>query len=238
MDRDRLGDKTVLITEVPHESFNTDTDESLFYPKSCRALFLEDLRTLVLVMPGPPHEQASWQFGIRLGIKLNDMGCFKEATVPGSAKCTLANANKEPDGSWGPRKKGYITFVVESSVSETARKLEHDAGLWLESTEVSHVTQVLTIKIYRTHPEIIFCMWKAVEEDESTRLQAAIVQEIRVTLANGRPMADGELCLSFADLFERRARQGTAEKDIIFSKRDLGAIARIVWEDLEFVPRG
>jgi hypothetical protein len=167
-------------------------------------------------------------------MKLNDMGCFEEASVPGSAKRTLANAKKQPDTSWGPCGKRYITFALESGVSETNRKLERDAALWLESTEVSHVKQVVTITVGRVCPEIIFRVWKTEEKENSARLQAAIVQEIHVTRINGQPTADRDLCLSFADFFERRPRRGTAEKDIIFAKRDLEAIARKVWDDMEF----
>lgn len=237
IDRDELSDKIILVTDVPPESLNTDTDESPLYPKSCRALYLEKLRTLVLVMASTPHEEASRQFGARLNMKINDMGCFDEASLTGSAKRSLKNAKKQPDDSWGPASKGYITFTIESGVSETNRKLERDAALWLESTEESRVTQVVTIKIHRSRSEIVFSLWKAEEQGEITRPRAVISEVVHVTLINGQPTADGQLCLSFAEFFEREPRRGTAEKNVSFSKRDLEAISRAVWKDMGFMPR-
>jgi hypothetical protein len=57
-----------------------------------------------------------------------------------------------------------------------------------------------------------------------------------VILSDERPTADGTICLSFEEVFERKPQQGTAEKDIIFSTRELGGIARFVWEDMGFIP--
>jgi hypothetical protein len=65
----------------------------------------------------------------------------------------MENVTKTPNESWGPIGKGIITFAVEAGVSESERALETDAKIWLEHSE-SHVTQVMTIKISRTRPEV------------------------------------------------------------------------------------
>jgi hypothetical protein len=233
MDRDQLSDKTVLVTDFPAKSFIIDSDEGSPIPKSFKALYLEDLRTLVLVMPGPPHELASRRFAAKLDIKLNDMDCFEEINQTGSTTRSMPNVKKEPDASWGPRGKGYSTCVIESAVSESNRSLHNDARIWLEHKE-SHVTQVVTIKVHRVRPEIVFSLWKATENQTATQCHAGVKQEVHTTLTHGRPIADGELCLSFEEIFERRSRPGTRERDIVFSARELGGIARVVWEVMGF----
>jgi hypothetical protein len=234
-DRDELSDKTVLVTEFPPESFIIDSDEEYEespIPKSYKALYLEDVRILVLVMRGLPHEVASQHFGVKLGIKLNGMNCLEEIILTGGATCALRGVRKEPDGSWGPRGKEYSTCVLESGVSESNRSLQRDARIWLEHEE-SHVSQVVTIKIHRVRPEIVFSVWKATEEEISTQRRSFSEQEVLVTLTHGRLTADGRLCLSFEELFERPPRPGTRECDIVFSPGELGGIARVVWEEMD-----
>jgi hypothetical protein len=197
------------------------------------------LRILVLVMPGPPHEIASRHFEAILNIKLHDMKCFEDIVLIGSMTQSMPTVRKEPDGSWGSARNDWPTCVLESGVSESSRSLHRDAKIWLDNKE-SHVTQVVTIKIHRTQPKIVFNVWKKTEEETATRNHADLdqpEQEVNVTLIRERPMTDGILCVSFEDLFERQRRPGTREGDIVFSKRDLGGIARLVWQRMGFVPR-
>jgi hypothetical protein len=235
-DRDQLSDKTVLVTEFPPESFIIDSDkEESPIPKSYKALYLEDVRILVLVMRGLPHEVASRHFEAKLGIRINDMNCLEEIILTGGATRSLHGVKKEPDGSWGPIDKEYSTCVLESGVSESNRALQHDARIWLEREE-SHVSQVVTIRIHRVRPEIVFSVWKATvptEEERTARRRSVRKQEVHVTLTHGRPTADGRLCLSFEELFERRPRPVTRECDIVFSPGELEGIAEVVWEEMD-----
>jgi hypothetical protein len=245
---DSLGDHTIVVTGFPTESFlvddnnsdndnNRDTDNCHEPPvlRKRKALYFERSKILILTMLGPPHEIASRQFAAELFLKLQNMNCRREVPATGGATRPLTNVSKEPDESWGPRGTGYITFAVESGVSESARALQCDAKIWLEHPE-SHVTQVVTIKISRVMPQIIFSVWKITPEEGGAGAQqprrAGLDHQVHVTLAHGRPAASGTLCLSFEQFFERRARQGTSERDMVFSKRELGGIARDVWGEM------
>jgi hypothetical protein len=242
--QDSLRDHTIVVTGFAAENFiidnddDDDDDEPLILKKR-KALYLEQSRILILTMPGAPHEKASRLFTMQLAFKLEEMNCIDEISPSGGAIQELNNVCKAPDESWGPVATRYITFALESGVSESTRALQCDAKIWLEHPE-SHVTQVVTVKISRTRPEIIFSVWKTTPEDRETRAQhprrASLDHEVRVTLAHGRPIASGRLCLSFEQFFERRARLGTSERDLVFSTRELGRIARDVWVQMGFMP--
>ena len=123
----------------------------------------------------------------------------------GGAQRELANVTKCPDESWGATTKEYITFAVEVGVSEGEHALESDAKIWLEQSE-SHVTQVVTIKISRTRPKVLFSLW--VTDERDTRAghpqRATTAQEVFVVLEKGQPATEGSLCISFEKLFDRR----------------------------------
>jgi hypothetical protein len=244
LDRDPLCDHTALVTGFPIESFDIDeddydaVDDESAILRHRKALYLTDSKTLILTMPSRPHEEASRRVDILLASKLKNMNCEDELSPTGGWTITVGNVSKEPDASWAPREESYPTLVVESAVSKSSRAVGWDARIWLEHDD-SHVTQVVAIKIYRPRPEIVFTVWKkAPEETRALRAQhpprAVADQDIHVTLEEGRPMADGNLCLSFEKIFERRPRPGTPEGDLVFSARELGGIARGVWRGMGF----
>lgn len=234
-DQDPAGDHTVLIIGYPNKWFNIDDDESSLIPGRHKALYLQDSQILLLTMPGRLHELAASRLNDYLVLKLNEMGCFEEVISMGRETASIDSVNKEPDASWGPVRTGaapdYATCVVEAAVSESSRALSLDARIWLEPKE-SHVTQVIGVKIYQ-RPEIVFQVWTRARQQRGTRSdyppRAVVEQEVRVTLQAGRPVANGTLRISFEKLFERKPRRGTAEGDMIFSGRELGGIARLVW---------
>ena len=242
-DRDPTGDHTILVTGFPNKYFTIDDDERSLIPGSRKALYLQNTQILLLTMPGGPHEIAAARFSDRLFLKLNEIGCSGEIVPIGRKTTSIGTAvKKEPDASWGPFRAGtgpsYATCVVESAVSESSRALSRDARIWLEHDE-SKVTQVIAVKISRQRPEFVFAVWKrAAREQRDTRanhpLRAVVDQEIRVTLQAGRPVAEGMLRLSFQELFERQPQPGTAERDINFSARELGGIARMVWSEMGY----
>lgn len=92
------------------------------------------------------------------------------------------------------------------------------------------------MNIYQGRPEIVFTVWKRGRQQRGSRAhhpaRAVVDQEVKITLKAGRPVADGTLRLSFEEVFERKPQPGTAEGDIHFSARELGAIARMVWSEM------
>lgn len=236
-DRDPIGDHTVLTTGFPNKYFTIDDDNRSLIPRSCKALYFQDTQTLILTMAGRPHDAAATRFGYHLFRKLDDMGCYNEISSTSRARVSLDNVKKEPDGSWGPFRPGgepkYATCVLEAAVSESSRALSRDPRIWLEHPE-SRVTQVIAVKVYR-RPEIVVTVWKRSWDTAAHYPPRAVEdQEIRITLQARQPVASGLLRLSFAALCERAPRPGTAEGDLIFSARELGRIARMVWGEMGF----
>lgn len=164
-------------------------------------------------MQSTPHEVASRRFASFLTLKLDKMNCFYAISPTRGAtreiENRMGNVRKSPDESWGHLGSGYSTCVVESAVSECCRSLCLDAKIWLEHVD-SHVTQVITIKIHRTRPEIVFTVWKGASQDRDTQAQhpprAVVDQEIHVKLEEKRSMAERHISLSFEKIFERRPR--------------------------------
>lgn len=244
--RDSLCDHTILITGFPAQSLITDDDDDidddeLIIPPKFKLLYLKNSETTFITMRSSPHEIAGLMFGRILDRKLTAMNCADEYIPTGAAIVKMTNVQKMPDQSWYPPSRDYITLAVEAGVSESKGALARDAKIWLEHAE-SHVSQVVVIKISRTRPEILFSIWKATRQERDTRAhhprRATKVQNVHVTLGEGGGLeVDGSICLSFEELFERKSQSGTAEKDITFSTRDLSGIARIVWEEMGFIPR-
>lgn len=237
LDRSSLMlDHTVLVTRFPPQMFgleSEDVDNPI--PLKGKLLYLEDSHILIVTMPSRPHERLSREIGHLWREKLRRMNCVGELADAGGTTTHLQNCRKEPDGYWGPDAVDYPTCVLEVGLSESLRQLDRDAQRWIENS-LSHVTQVVTVKIYPHRHEMIFAIWRRT----ATR-RAEKDEEIYVELVEGRPIVRNNrrrLRISFEKLFERPPTPGTAEGDLIFSARELGSLARIVWRDMGLIPRG
>jgi hypothetical protein len=237
--RDQLSDSTALITGVPKDLVLDEDDGNRHPPIQYhrKALYLEDSKTLLVTHRGLTHGIAHGTFFWRCCIKLDDMHCDEDADPTGGATVPMANVIMEPDESWCPSPSFDPSFVVLTDVSKSNRALHRDAKIWLENPE-SPVTQVITIEIPRTRPEIVYRVWKKEPQERETRQhphRAVVTHEARVTIVQGRPTADGDLTLSFEEFFQRKPRPGTTEGDIILPAHDLESVAGKVWEHMGFI---
>jgi hypothetical protein len=240
-ERDSLSDHTILITGFPDNNLlNYDQDGSAYPLRKAKKLFLTDLKVLIITMAGGPHERACRLLCVHLDRKLCAMGCEEELLAAGREQQELPGVKKDPDESWMPRSKDYITLAVEIGVSESASALANDAKIWLEHPE-SHVKQVLTIGVSKAREEITFRLWKVAPQERETRSthppRASMDHSVLVTLENGEPVAHGTITISFEEALERKPHRGTAEKDFVFSPRELGAVSRLIFERLGCIPR-
>jgi hypothetical protein len=209
-------------------------------PPKKKLVYFPDSQILVFIMAGAPHEILSRAINELLCEKLKEMNGREELTARGSTKEHLLNLGKQPDESWGPVAAGYATCALEVGVSESLRKLDCDAQRWLRNDD-SHVTQVITAKIYPHRHEIVFAIWR-----RTTCRQAEKDDEIRIEWNDGRPIChrcqprrrnDTDLNICFERMFEGPPTRGTAERDVILSGRELGGIARMVWVEMGLIPR-
>jgi hypothetical protein len=227
-----LQDRTVLVTRFPPQMFEIESNVDNPVIPGRKVLYLPESQVLISTMAGTCHEIVSRKIEYLLQEKISKMGCEHALRAVGQTREHLQNLNKEPDGSWGPQAVRYPTCVLEIGMSESLRQLDRDAQRWIEN-EISHVTQVITVKIYPRRHEIIFTTW-----NRTARRRAEKNNEIHVELREGRPRVrnNKRLRLSFDQIFERPPTPGTAERDVIFSAREIGGIARRVWLDMGLIP--
>jgi hypothetical protein len=156
-----LLDHTVLVTRFPPQMFEMESEDvnSPVIPPKRKALYFPDSQILIFTMPGRLHELLSREIHRLLSEKISRMNCLEELAATGAATERLQNLSKEPDESWGPEAVDYPTCVLEVGLSENLRRLDRDAQRWIEN-EVSHVTQVITVKIYPHRHEMIFAIWR------------------------------------------------------------------------------
>ncbi|KIN03340.1 hypothetical protein OIDMADRAFT_26053 [Oidiodendron maius Zn] len=232
---DRFLDHTVLITKFPPQVFDTEEDNIPAIPWKGKNLYFRNSKILISTMAGRPHEVLSRAIDHLFYDKVKSMNCETDWLASGTAKASLGNINKAPDESWGPISAGYATCILEVGMTESIRALDVDAQRWIKN-EPSHVTQALTAKIYPHREEIIFAVWRS-----SASRQPVRDDEVRVTKHRGRPRVVSDkrtLRLNFEKIFERPATQGTTERDVIFTARELCRIAITVWDQMELGRRG
>jgi hypothetical protein len=231
-----LDDCTVLVTRFPPALFEEDFDEvdNPPVPSKSKNLYFPDSEILILTMKGPIHELVARSVHDILTEKMRKMNCLDELLPTGGKTVQLRGFSKEPDESWGPSINECPTCVLEVAVSESLRQLNRDAERWIKN-ELSHATQVITTKIYTYRHEIIFAIWR-----KTARGEAEKVAEASIELQDGRPLLRPRIQfrLSFEELLKRPPRRGSAEKDIIFTARDLGGVSRRVWHGMGLIPRG
>ncbi|KIN06852.1 hypothetical protein OIDMADRAFT_174008 [Oidiodendron maius Zn] len=234
--KDIILDHTVLITKFPLQLFNIEDGDIAVIPFHGKALYFRDRRILIFTMKGSPHEILSRAIHDLLRAKLRKMYCHEDLIASGGVIESLGNVNKQPDQSWGPKGVEYPTCVLEVGMEEreSIPALDRDAQRWIEN-EPSHVTQVITAKIFPHRPEIIFALWQA-----KSHRQPVKKDEVHVKIRQGQPRASNNRSLSviFEKLFERLPIPGSSESDVIFTAPELCSIALEVWEEIDLNRRG
>lgn len=233
-----LDDCTVLVTRFPPALFAEDFNEvdNPPVPSKSKNLYFPKSEILIFTMTGPIHELVARSVHDILTEKVRKMNCLDELFPTGGRTVQLRGFKKEPDESWVPfmSNKEYPTCVLEVAVSESIRQLNRDAERWIKN-ELSLATQVITARIYPHRHEIIFAIWRKTDRGEAEK-----VAEASIELQDGRPRVRPtiQFRLSFEELFKRPPKRGSAEKDIIFTARDLGSVARRVWLFMGLITRG
>jgi hypothetical protein len=229
-----IQDHTVLVTRFPPQLFSIDDDNKLLSRKE-KFIYFQDLQIVIFTMTTLAHELLSREINELLSEKLKKMKCWTDMFMSGTMSQQLGNVSKKPDESWGPQRVNYHpTCVLEVGMSESLRALEVDAQYWIKS-EISHVTQVITAKIYPHRQEIIFAIWRrnTSGKPEKDGEMCIEIHEGQLTVRNDR-----YLCIFFKELFERDPKPGSPERDVVFSARELAKIARRVWVGMGWNSRG
>jgi hypothetical protein len=133
-----IYDHTVLVTGFPIEILNINEDHTEALPRHRKILYLKKSKSLILTMPGLPHEEAAGHFAGKLCSKIAKMNCEEDIRVGGGATVDLDGVTKEPDGMRGPRGAGYMTCALEAGYTESNRALHRDASEWLKNKRVPY----------------------------------------------------------------------------------------------------
>jgi hypothetical protein len=229
----------LIFQHVPYNTFLQLIDNESSATFHCRSLYIHDSQILRLkITNGATHETAAGTFVRILDGKFTEMQLDEVVDSHASQTMQMGNISKEPDGSWGPVSKDYVTLILEMGASESEHHVDLDAYIWIES-EGSHVSQAITIKVAHGQADIIIQLWEArtIRQLRSIRYQRAFkAQEVHISLIDNVPTASGCLQLSFEKIFERPPRPGTSEGDIIFTTDNLTYIAKRVWRRQNLIP--
>jgi hypothetical protein len=115
----------VIFKGVSHTKFDQLKDDRPSIIFRLHSLYIPDQQLLRIRTMAPtfPHEMAIQEFLGILILKYTAMGVYHDIAKGGSPVLNLGTAIKEPDCSWGPTGKGYITTALEVGMSESLHSL-------------------------------------------------------------------------------------------------------------------
>jgi hypothetical protein len=206
-----------------------------------------DWDVLILKVPIIEHEVAHRSFSSELAITAAGMGLKREFWSLGATKFQVRRASKEGDSTFKPlsirpRMADWPTIVIQAGWSDSLRKLQVDAGFWLEDSG-EEVKIVLLFSISRRARTIIIEKWEnrpvpanrpvtrslmraAGNVQTATQIQAITIDSNSNTV-NGAP-----LTLEFRKIFLRQAVP-PLEHDFTFTAQDLSEFATDLWAGLQ-----
>lgn len=132
---------------------------------------------------------------------------------------------KDADWAWGPEVNspeytGRPTVILE--VCSEVQMLEQDVWWWL-SEDGGRAKLVVSVLIDGSD-RMILDVWRAGMGSEQVQRVCIEKGRRQKILVRGNP-----LVIPFESLFLRRAREGSVEGDIVFSRGDLESFAECVW---------
>ena len=201
-----------------------------------------DIKTLVIKVPGMPHEKAHLGFERALVRRAVVMGLADiECNSIGSTLYKGKQSAKEADSSWmnqivRPRKEQFPHFVIEAGLSESLPRLRADVKWWVEHSK-GEVNIVLIIWI-RPGRKLVkiekWCPGQAPSTRSSSRFAngnafPTMVAEVTIDQSRSPSVISGApLCLEFRKMIGRPSVP-PQEHDFVFSGQDLDNFVSNIW---------
>ncbi|KAL4968449.1 uncharacterized protein BDV14DRAFT_197229 [Aspergillus stella-maris] len=192
-----------------------------------------ELGLLLFRMPAETrvHSIAGMALHDAIRDALRDMGLESAVQSLGTGSQDAPWGEKQPDGSWRPRRNArgldeWPSMALEVAYSETAEKLSSDVRWWLKDPGFP-VRIVLTIKVHSA-TKLIFEKWERNLEGRPQRQQTISVE--RVNKSDTITVLEGPLVIGLEDLL-RTKPSGPSERDIQIGDNELEDIARQVFEE-------
>ncbi|KAF9238426.1 hypothetical protein DTO013E5_10091 [Penicillium roqueforti] len=155
----RLQSAPDLVTEYAKFTNVPPDIAELILSNEYRQLYDRHTRSLIVTIPGRPHDALVGELHLVMAVSLANMRRTEWSLT--TARVEGGICAKEPDGSWIPRElppgrsEKWPTVILEVGVSEAKKKLRADADWWLANSE-GQVHVVITIAVSRTVPEVTF----------------------------------------------------------------------------------
>ena len=213
--------------------------------KGLRFLYLDNEGTLIIkVMSQVVHGLAKGWLTDILRAKIVTMGLDGALVNVGGVRFNGRQSFKEADCALKPglfrrRPADWPTLVFECGVAESWRRLRADACWWLENSH-EEVKIVLVLKVSKADRKIKLEQWEMATEPnpqvtqdhpDPTKTSLTRTQKITITAPLGSgAVATAPFTLDFKKIFLRDPDPAKGEKDIVFSKEDLQALATHVWD--------
>ncbi|KAJ5102097.1 hypothetical protein NUU61_004319 [Penicillium alfredii] len=230
----------ILFTGVDPQAFNRDflnSDDKTI--QRSWSSYDKTQQLLLAIMPASsPHEAAKTAFDHQLRDALTPLGLHKSIRYIESTTRVGENGAKRPDHQFLPKRrpKGrtdeWPCLVLEVGFSESPSKLVKDVRFWLHQSK-GDVKTVITLKIDRSTPSIVFEKWE-IDEDcgRKKRNQVLTVKKGENKHIHVQPPNE-PLTIEFEKLFLRPPTI-PGETDIQFDNEKLREIAEEIWYEQGF----
>jgi len=206
--------------------------------KSLRFFHIEPANTLIVKIQ-PPHAQpiSTGRFNTMIYGKVRNMGLADRLCCTGGTTFEGLWSSKEADSTWTPDSRlcsheNWPTLVMESGLPESIKRLEVEAGWWLDIS-MGEVKVVLLICVSWTDKKITLDKWELattpnpeVSEDRPHPTITVPTKTGHVEIVDGKATG-APLRLRFKNLFLRDPGKG--QGDIVFTAKELEAYAAYVW---------
>ncbi|PUU76821.1 hypothetical protein B9Z19DRAFT_1194447 [Tuber borchii] len=213
--------------------------------KGLRFLFLYNEKALIVkVMSQIVHGLAQGQLMDILRVEIATMGLRNALVNVGGVRFEGRQSSKEADCAMKPglfrrHPTDWPTLVFECGVAESWRRLRADACWWFENSH-QEVKIVLVLKVSKADRKIKLEQWEMATgpnpqvtqgHPDPTKTSLTRTQKITITAPLGSgAVATAPFTLNFKKVFLRDPVPAKGEKDIVFSKEDLQALATHVWD--------
>ncbi|CAG8899844.1 unnamed protein product [Penicillium egyptiacum] len=226
-------------TEISEEILfhaSKETIETIFNPenedasisKLCTSFDLIEQLFLV-TMESMPHAKAADLMNSAIRDTLTPMGLSSCLNAYPSAHVRGQSRGKKPDYSWNPIRQepgqpSSPSVTLEVAYSESDSKLNSDVRFWLNPDD-GNANICLTLRINRSHPEIIIEVWER-QNNKAHRSQLTFI----TSQNNQTHVSDHPLVIPFVSLFRRNSTR-PGERDLAISQQQLARVAEGIWAE-------
>lgn len=217
---------------VNEETFQMITSAERSPVRWCIFTYSHHLNCMVLELISETHEAARDATAALFDKKVAEMGLYSTFGRPGSAARCYNDVTKQPDAQWMPfapnEDPSKSSILLEISTAATQKRMENEAKRWLTFPH-SSVMEVIGVKVYN-YPKVVVNILGGYRKPHYKMAGSNMVSTI--TREDGTTQVDRILYIPFEFAFWRVKNKDNPnkERDIVFNKDDLAALAESIWK--------